>query len=738
LANDENRSSRPALVGAFAREIANRATDLANHAGLVEEAEGAARASVQSAFAALRSEMVRRALAAIPLERLKDSTSGRLRLGALTSHGYRTVLDVLGASHSALLVVQGVGQQTATQILGAARQLAAAIEDDLKVRVDLDPDNELSSALLVSLCRYDAVMSASSPIREHAMTVAASVGPDIKASSAAKGPIRWFFAGSSKKARALAAVSQLEQLLRWADENHVQASLDRVAAASRTLPSREHVWRDFEKRSPEYYGLLGELVDLKLDVAAAEGFLPAEIIARVNEQQLDETFRTVSLRGYQSFGARFALVQRRVIIGDEMGLGKTIQAIAAIAHLKAIGGKHFLVVCPASVLINWLREVNARIRLTAYQLHGPEREVNVRRWVDRGDVGVTTYESLRSLRLPPELQIAMLVVDEAHYVKNPNAQRSRNVRAFAKRCSRVVFLTGTPMENRVDEFKNLVGYLQPHLVDNAQARHALVGPDAFRKAVAPVYLRRNQEDVLSELPELVQVEEWEEFGGADFAAYRSAVAAGNFMAMRQAAFASRDPRQSAKLQRLLEITEEAGDNGRKVIVFSYFRDVLATVHKALGAHSFGPLTGDVPPARRQSLVDAFSAAKGHSVLVSQIQAGGIGLNIQAASVVILCEPQVKPTMESQAIARAHRMGQVRTVQVHRLLVQDSVDQRMLEILDSKARLFDEYARRSDIAANSPEAMDISQVSLAREVVAKEQERLALQMLADINRGGHAE
>lgn len=107
------------------------------------------------------------------------------------------------------------------------------------------------------------------------------------------------------------------------------------------------------------------------------------------------------------------------------------------------------------------------------------------------------------------------------------------------------------------------------------------------------------------------------------------------------------------------------------------------------------------------------------------------MNMQAASVVILCQPQVKPTTEAQAIARAHRMGQLRTVQVHRLLIQDSVDQRMLEILDSKARLFDEYARRSEVADTSPEAIDISEVSLTREVVAKEQERLARKVMAEM-------
>jgi hypothetical protein len=112
------------------------------------------------------------------------------------------------------------------------------------------------------------------------------------------------------------------------------------------------------------------------------------------------------------------------------------------------------------------------------------------------------------------------------------------------------------------------------------------------------------------------------------------------------------------------------------------------------------------------------------VLVCQIEAGGVGLNIQAASVVILCEPQVKPSIEAQAVARAHRMGQVRTVQVHRLLIEDSVDQRMLELLGSKAKVFDAYVRHSAIAQAAPGAVDVSEVQLARTIVAQEQRRLA--------------
>ena len=93
-----------------------------------------------------------------------------------------------------------------------------------------------------------------------------------------------------------------------------------------------------------------------------------------------------------------------------------------MSHLKVNGGKHFLVVCPASVLINWVREVGERTRLSAYQLHGPDRTTNLKRWRDRGDVAVTTFESLKHLDIPDTLRIAMLVVDEAHYIKGSSGK----------------------------------------------------------------------------------------------------------------------------------------------------------------------------------------------------------------------------------------------------------------------------------------------------------------------------
>lgn len=454
---------------------------------------------------------------------------------------------------------------------------------------------------------------------------------------------------------------------------------------------------------------------------------------RVRTQALDDTHRRVSLRGYQAFGTRFALAQRRTILGDEMGLGKTIQAIAALAHLAAEGQSHFMVVCPASVLINWTRETEKRSVLRVTPLHGPDRQDAFADWKGRGGVAVTTFDALRGFPAPGGGEVGMLVVDEAHYVKNPRTRRSMAVSEWAEHCDRVLFLTGTPMENRVEEFRSLVRILQPELAEAIDEHDGVAGSKAFRKAVAPVYLRRNQQDVLTELPALQHTDEWEEPSTADEEAYREAVRAGNFMAMRRAAYAR--PERSAKVHRLREIAEEAAENGLKVVVFSAFRDVLAVVREALtdaagpGAEAgpqdepgseegratadargpaveraatpdtpgqeeiaavrdtpaptertgprrvpgpragrvFGPISGSVPPARRQQLVDDFAAAPGHAVLLAQIEAGGVGLNMQAASVVILCEPQLKPTVEHQAVARAHRMGQVRSVRVHRLL-----------------------------------------------------------------------
>ncbi|MFE0522284.1 DEAD/DEAH box helicase [Streptomyces sp. NPDC058954] len=713
-----------APVGRRAREVCEQGTRLYEAARSVLDDHARALEAVRSALAPLRDELVARELESIPVARLKDATEGRLRLAAVEAAGFTTVRSVHEASRFELRRLPGVGAQTADQALAAAHQIAAAVAETVSVRIDVDRPEPRTTALVVALHR---LVEAGPELRKAVDTAGRLDGELaglLPAARPATGRLRLALAGHRRREAALAATARLRVL---AAEAEAQGTRLKLAQASTDLlrgPADEiEAWVDFELRSAEYYSQLAEVSAHRTDEAAAEGFLPSEVAERVRAQPLDDTHRRVSLRGYQSFGARFALAQRRVVLGDEMGLGKTVQAIAALAHLAAEGQTHFLVVCPASVLINWTREIRSRSTLRAVPVHGPDRQDAYAEWRERGGVALTTFDLLHTLPVPDDgTGPGMLVVDEAHYAKNPDTRRTRSIAAWTKTCDRVLFLTGTPMENRVEEFRTLVRHLRPELLPGIRDSDAVAGPHAFRRAVAPAYLRRNQQDVLTELPAVLQVDEWEEFSAADEDAYRTAVAAGNFMAMRRAAYA--DAEKSAKLQRLRELVADAAANDLKVVVFSYFRDVLAAVGSALDGPPVGPIAGNVPAARRQRLVDDFTAADGHAVLLAQIEAGGTGLNLQAASVVILCEPQVKPTLEHQAVARAHRMGQVRPVQVHRLLSPDSVDERLLRILNDKSRLFDAYARRSDTADATPDAIDVSDTGIARRIVEEEQRRLA--------------
>ena len=190
-------------------------------------------------------------------------------------------------------------------------------------------------------------------------------------------------------------------------------------------------------------------------------------------------------------------------------------------------------------------------------------------------------------------------------------------------------------------------------------------------------------------------------------AYERAVLSRNFAEARRVSWNVDDINASSKAARLVELVDEAESEGRKVIVFSFFLDTLRKVSMLLGNRCIGPINGSVAPQRRQEIIDEFDKAPAGSVLVAQIQSGGTGLNIQSASVVIICEPQLKPSIERQAIARAHRMGQHRNVLAYKLLCGDSIDERMLELLAEKQAEFDAFADKSVAAMQTPELDDRS-------------------------------
>ncbi|MFB9850306.1 SNF2-related protein [Micromonospora andamanensis] len=668
--------------------------------------EAAYRAAAREAGEQVRQAEAQRILRDMPVEALRTVTRDRFRLGPLTDAGIDTVQDVLrvGASLPAL---PGVGETSARRLLGAARTLWQTTYEDTSVRIDVEHRHPETTQLLRRLAEWDAYRRTRGAAAD--LERAAELAP---LGSAIDRRTRHLLVVPTRGLTVTDLRESVELVIR-------RAELLRGSPASGRRSGRVDPWDDFRARPADYFAMLAELGFAADDRPATHGDLPDEIIQAVRDQALDGDHLTASLRGYQSFAARFALVQRKIIIGDEMGLGKTVEALAVLAHLRSRGRTHFLVVCPAAVVTNWVREISGKSRLRPHRVHGPDRDAAARTWLRDGGVAVTTYETLAwwapELREFPDL--ACVVVDEAHYIKNPQAQRTIRTKEIVARAERAILLTGTPLENRVDEFRNLASYVRPDLTVDATD----LSPARFRRQIAPAYLRRNQDDVLDELPELIEVEEWLPMSSTDTTAYRAAVERGNFMEMRQVAMLQ--AAESTKLQRLVEIVREAAENERRVIVFSHFRAVLDRVAEALPEPVFGPLTGSVPANRRQQLVDEFSAARHGAVLVAQIVAGGVGLNIQSASVVVICEPQLKPTTEAQAVARAHRMGQVQSVQVHRLLSEDGVDKRITELLAGKRRIFDDFARVSDMAESSPEAVDLSEAELVREVLAAERHRL---------------
>ncbi len=733
--------------GAEARALLDERLALAGAAASVLAAEDDLRRQIVRIVEGYRDSRLRDELVGIEVGRLRGTTERNLRLQALEDAGVRTVHDVLVVGVERLDALPGVGPHTARAAVAAAGRLADTLRAGLPVRLDMGGDGPLGlglAALLHRLHRLDGLLA---PHREQLGDVVSSVDVLAQQARPARSRLGLLLRGRRTRSRAQEALDGLARWAPWLASTGLPDVVGRLTAhLAEQPPGPLTVWEDIERDAATYYALLGEVVP-GINVLG-HGALPTELVERIESFPLDTSLLRARLRGYQAFGARFALNQGRVLIGDEMGLGKTVQAIAVMAHLAAGGERSFLVVCPASVVVNWCREVAAHSELRVHRVHGPGREEALAAWQRDGGVAVTTFQGLSHVPAPPEptpfalpaptpfsptaelfppLMSALLVVDEAHYVKNPDARRSQRVAEWAAHVPRALFLTGTALLNRVEDLRSLAAMLQPELVASLPPSLGIAGAEAFRRHIAPVYLRRNLEDVLLELPPRLVVDEWETLTPAAERRYREAVASGNLMAMRRADLTVADPRDSAKLERLLEIVEQARDGGQRVVVFSFFRDVVARVAEQVAllpdVAAFGPITGSVPAAQRQDVVDSFTVAPAGAVLVSQVTAGGVGLNVQAASVVILAEPQLVPAVEDQAVGRVHRMGQTRPVQVHRLLTEDSVDERIEELLAGKRQVFDAFAGESSLAQHALAAVDVTEAELARQVVAAEQARL---------------
>lgn len=648
---------------------------------------------IREAADALQRTEALSVLSGVPVEEINRG-SRSFRVKALKAAGITSMADLCRKEVYHLAAISGISRETAYGLKAAANEYLETAKSHGKIRLNADERTEESGELIRALVKYRIIRKEAGRcqalLHENDREITAAI-EDAECSTSG---IRWLFTSKEKKERAEKAC---ELLLSLTESSYAQIARDAVLKIekARALPVDE-AWEEYVKDPVSCINILEDTVPGIIGEDSIYG-LPQTLAEDVRAEEFCREGLHCELRKYQEWGVKYALHQGNILLGDEMGLGKTVQAIACMVALANNGATHFLVVCPASVLSNWVREIRKMSSLPVTKIHGKDRDQACSDWFRNGGVAVTTYETTAFLYPPEEWKFEMLTVDEAHYIKNPEAQRTANVKRLCSHARRLLFMTGTALENNVDEMVSLIRILKPEAADAVEGMEFLSSAPKFRELVSSVYYRRKREDVLTELPDLLDQQEWCTLSGEETKAYNLSILSKNYPMIRRVSWEMEDPEKSCKAVRMRELCDEALSDGRKVLVFSFFLDTLEKVKRTLGSRCYGPINGSVPPAKRQEIIDRFSEAPAGAVLAAQIQSGGTGLNIQCASVVILCEPQFKPSVENQAISRAYRMGQTRNVLVYRLLADDTVDERILEILSDKQEIFDAFADISEAA-----------------------------------------
>ena len=695
--------------------IVRRATETNNSLKTKEFDFGKVNKDLKQAWTNYRNVITNDLLKNMPIERLGDVETG-MPVNILQQYGLKTISDCQNKSVEYFERFPGIGEVKSRRIVIATDALQRAVFDELDIKII---ENSKTNDLLEALYVHKVYQDREKEMKEfNILKNKFTFETQVKMTLANKKKKIFPYLFSKNKEQIDKAIIELENL----DINPLTKEFNQLSKYEKP----KSMYQDFLDNSVQYYSSLEKTLNVKLDFKNT--YLSEELIKKIEETKINTTDLVVSPRAYQYFGAQYIIAQKKTLIGDEMGLGKTIEALIAMNHLyQEDKQKHFIVIAPLSVLTNWKRETEKWTTLKPYVFHGNSRVSNMSLWKEFGGVLITTYGHASMINTNDNIKVSMLVVDEAHYVKNPKAQRSKAIYKLGEEAEYITYMTGTPIENRIGEMVQLISKLHQPIANKLKSNISdfSIRPKTFRKEVAPVYLRRNRHDVLQELPELEEIEHWVPFGEKELIHYKQGIEEGNFMKMRRSAWTGGDIKNSPKLDALVEICHQAKEEGHKVLIFSFFRDVISIIDETLKDRSYGPISGDVSSTRRQEIIDEFTKAEPGSVLVSQIMAGGVGLNIQSANIIIICEPQYKPSTETQAISRSYRMGQNKDVIVYRLLTEESVDERILTMLHGKVDIFNNYAKESDIAKLIKKKENGSEENTIEKIVHLEAERYGL-------------
>jgi len=452
-----------------------------------------------------------------------------------------------------------------------------------------------------------------------------------------------------------------------------------------------------------------------------------------------------TLRPYQTRGMSWLVFMEQFGFGaclaDDMGLGKTIQLLALLTHERFVGGDQrvdpTLLVVPMSVIGNWVKES---------QKFAPSLKVMVHHGIDRSldesfakkaqesDLVLTTYAlAHRDNDLINTVKWGRMVLDEAQFIKNPAAKQSQAVREI--NVPRRIALTGTPVENRLSELWSIMDFLNPGYLGSAgtfRKRFSLPierhrdqsRMSKLRSMVSPFILRRVKTDptVVSDLPEKIESKEWcaltpeqaklyegcvqrmlSDVDGSEGIHRRGLVLAALIKLKQICNHPAQmlkeadpqfgmtiDPMRSGKCVRLLEQVSELISEGDQALIFTQFRQ-MGHILSPMLSHELGKdilfLHGGTPQGKRQKMIDTFQEATGKNpILLLSLKAGGVGLNLTAATHVFHFDRWWNPAVENQATDRAYRIGQTRTVQVHKYIVRGTLEERIDEMIESKTEL----------------------------------------------------
>ena len=624
----------------------------------------------------------------IPIKDLSKSFT-RLPLQALEANHITTMYDLLKYNRRQLEALDGIGDETADKLMLALHRSTAAIKNQIHYRIDLEHLTDRDKEILQGIYFYLHTKENYAKLNVIYQETERGIQEAYDNSGLIQNFFGWIFSSRKKKQKFLTAVEDVKYFNQSSYAETIMQFYDNCTALKNVV--FETILQDYKENAIQYYTVIEKFADIEIKDDVDED-IDVSLLKQIQATPLLlESFHT-ELRHYQEFGTKYILHQKRVLLGDEMGLGKTIQAIAAMNHLHHKGHRYFLVICPAGLLLNWKREIEKLTDMQAYMLHGigiSDFEI----WKSDGGIAIINYEGLDKIIFEKDFSLDMVVVDEAHFVKNKEAQRTRNTVRMIEQAEYALYMTGTAIENNVDEMCYLIECLNPSIASEVKNMKYLAKADLFRKKIAPVYLRRKRVDVLMELPELTIHDEWCMMNEEEIISYRKAVESGNFMAMRRVSWGSLN---STKAERMVELCLQALGEGRKVVIFSYFLETLSFVTDLLLGKSLPVISGKLSLEKRQEILRQFDEPVAQ-VLPIQINVGGIGLNIQTAEIVILCEPQLKPSDEMQAISRVYRMGQINHVFVYRLLSADTIDEVLVKRLHEKQNIFNQFADESEIS-----------------------------------------